>query len=127
MTLALVGTLGAGKTQLVRFLAEALGAPPESVTSPTYVLHQRYAGRSPMDHFDFYRLDAPAQVWDLGIDELYERPGLVVIEWADKFPECLPDDHLQIHLETSSGTARTARLTPTGPRATQLLQCLQSG
>ena len=92
LTVALAGGLGAGKTQFVRFLAQQLGVPSEDVTSPTYVLLQRYAGKQVVYHFDFYRLDTANQVWDLGIDELFEQPVFVCIEWANKFSECLPDE-----------------------------------
>ncbi len=63
MMLALCGPLGAGKTQLVRYLAQHLGAPIELVTSPTYVLMQRYRGRIDILHLDYYRLSSAAQVW----------------------------------------------------------------
>ncbi len=71
LTIAINGGLGAGKTQLVRLLAQHLGVPAEEVTSPTYVLLQRYVGQQTIYHFDFYRLERESQVWDLGIDELY--------------------------------------------------------
>ncbi len=99
ITIALNGTLGAGKTQLARFLCGALGVPSESVTSPTYVLLQRYRGlRFEIYHFDFYRLENSHQVWDLGFDELQESSAILLVEWAEKFPETLPSDHLAIHL-----------------------------
>jgi tRNA threonylcarbamoyladenosine biosynthesis protein TsaE len=123
-TLALVGALGTGKTQFVRFFAGGLGVPLEYVTSPTYVLLQRYVGKAIIYHFDFYRLDSPDQVWDLGIDELYEQPVWIVIEWADKFPECLPDDLLRIELLQNESGERSAELTATGPRGRRLLNAL---
>ncbi|MCA9159087.1 MAG: tRNA (adenosine(37)-N6)-threonylcarbamoyltransferase complex ATPase subunit type 1 TsaE [Planctomycetales bacterium] len=127
LTVALVGTLGSGKTQWTRYLLAELGIAKEQVTSPTYVLQHTYPGPYPIHHFDFYRLDSAAQVWDLGIDELYEQRCLVIIEWADKFPECLPDDCLSIEfIETSDG-GRNATLSASGPRATQLLQRLSVG
>lgn len=95
MCLALNGTLGTGKTQFSRDLAVALGIESQLVTSPTYVLHQLYHGEAfTVHHFDFYRLETIAQVWDLGIEELYEQHALVIIEWANKFAEALPEDRL---------------------------------
>lgn len=128
--IALSGTLGAGKTQLVRFAAESLGVPPEEVTSPTYVLLQRYRGRRdcPIYHLDFYRLKSSAEVWDLGFDELVESPALIFVEWAEKFPECLPSDRLQVHLaprDTPAGDSRTAHLKSFGLRSQRLLERLQ--
>lgn len=121
MTIALVGTLGTGKTQWTRFLLAKLGVAKEQVTSPTYVLQHTYPGPWPIHHFDFYRLESAAQVWDLGIDELYEQRCLVIIEWADKFPECLPEDCLTIGLLETSASSRTATLSASGPQAAKLL------
>lgn len=121
-TIALVGTLGVGKTQFVRFLVAALGGDSESVTSPTYVLQQSYLGSCKIHHFDFYRLDTAAQVWDLGIDELYEQPCIVLIEWADKFPECLPDDCLTIAFSQADHHRRLAEFRSSGPTSKILLE-----
>jgi tRNA threonylcarbamoyladenosine biosynthesis protein TsaE len=125
MTVALSGTLGSGKTQWIRYLCEQLGVLPELVTSPTYVLLQRYRGQATeIYHFDYYRLQSAAQVWDLGIDELQEQPVLVLVEWADKFPETLPADHIQIRLTHTDQQHRVAHLTATGPRSREVLRHL---
>lgn len=114
MTIALSGTLGAGKTQFVRFLAAALSVPSEEVTSPTYVLVQRYRGRFTIYHLDWYRLNSPDEVWNLGVDEWFESPVLTIVEWSEKFPQCLPDQRIEIHIEQlSGGTSR--RMTVRGP------------
>jgi|694.fasta_scaffold00298_5 tRNA threonylcarbamoyladenosine biosynthesis protein TsaE len=121
-TIALSGTLGAGKTQWIRFFCEALGVSAQVVTSPTYVLQQRYRGATlELHHFDYYRLEKSAQVWDLGMDELQESPVVILVEWADKFPETLPEDRLEIDLSSLDSEARQARLTATGPRSADLL------
>jgi tRNA threonylcarbamoyl adenosine modification protein YjeE len=124
VTLALNGTLGAGKTQLVRDLVAALDGEASAVTSPTYVLQQDYAAKFPIHHFDFYRLESAAQVWDLGIDELFEQPALVLIEWANKFPECLPDDYLDITISYINHTERSAAVSAQGAWANEQLQRL---
>ncbi len=124
LTIGLVGTLGAGKTQFVRFLVAALGVAAENVTSPTYVLQQTYLGSCKIHHFDFYRLDRAAQVWDLGIDELYEQPCIVLIEWADKFPECLPDDCLTVVMTLTDHHSRWAGFRCSGPTSKTLLEHL---
>lgn len=126
LCIALEGSLGTGKTQLVRFMAARWGVHPEEVTSPTYVLLQRYVGSHLIYHFDFYRLDSAEQVWDLGIDELYEQPVVILIEWADKFPECLPDDLLRIRLQQGEDSARTATLSAMGSKATDVLKRLRN-
>lgn len=121
LTIALQGTLGAGKTQFVRYLTAALGVSPANVTSPTYVLLQAYRGRSTIYHLDFYRLDSEAQVWDLGLDELYEQPCLILIEWADKFPQCLPDDHLSLELVQLDSERRRVEFRASGPNSARFL------
>ncbi len=124
LTIALVGTLGSGKTQWTRFLLAQLGVAAEQVTSPTYVLQHSYRGAWPIHHFDFYRLESVAQVWDLGIDELFEQRCLVIIEWADKFPACLPDDCLTMTLTETFSGGRKATFSANGPQAVQLLRRL---
>ncbi|MBY0230464.1 MAG: tRNA (adenosine(37)-N6)-threonylcarbamoyltransferase complex ATPase subunit type 1 TsaE, partial [Gemmataceae bacterium] len=82
--LALEGGLGAGKTHLVRGIAEGLGVPdPRVVTSPTFVLLQEYHGRLPLYHFDAYRLPSPEAFLGLGASEYLEGDGACVVEWAD--------------------------------------------
>ncbi len=127
LLIALSGTLGAGKTQLVRFAAQSLGISAEEVTSPTYVLLQRYRGSQLIYHFDFYRLKTAAEVWDLGIDELFEQQAIIFIEWAEKFPKCLPNDYLHIQLtpvELNGNEERLVNCRATGPRTVELLKML---
>lgn len=121
-TIALNGTLGVGKTQWIRYFAAACGVDEADVTSPTYVLHQLYRGRFAIHHFDFYRLNSPDDVWNLGIDELYEQPVVVLIEWADRFAECLPDDHLSLNFTQQDSGARQVSIQPTGPLSQIKLQ-----
>src|SRR5258705_4646967 len=73
---ALIGPLGAGKTHLVRAIAEGLGADPAQVTSPTFVLIQEYEGRLPIYHFDAYRLKNEAEFADLGVHEYFHGSGV---------------------------------------------------
>ena len=82
----LYGDLGAGKTALVKGLAEGLGASRDDVSSPTFTIMQEYrGGRLPLFHVDLYRLDDPREIEDLGLDELAVE-GVLAIEWADKLP-----------------------------------------
>lgn len=88
---ALVGDLGAGKTQVAKGLAAGVGYVGE-VTSPTFPLvHEYIGGRCPVFHFDFYRLDVAGEVLALGWEEYLEAGGVCVVEWAGKFPELLPE------------------------------------
>lgn len=84
----LYGDLGAGKTAFVRGLAEGLGASPDEVSSPTFTLIQEYAGPTRLYHVDLYRLE-PAEVDDLGLEELMAGDGVVAIEWADRLPRAI--------------------------------------
>jgi tRNA threonylcarbamoyladenosine biosynthesis protein TsaE len=90
--LILSGTLGSGKTTLVKGIAEALGAAErDEVTSPTFTLVHEYEGTrdgKPVSlyHLDLYRLETERQVEQLGIDELMEEDAIVLVEWGEKFP-----------------------------------------
>jgi len=121
----LVGPLGAGKTQLVRAIAEGLGlADSRIVCSPTFVLQHDYPGRIPIHHFDAYRLHSEAEFLDLGVEELMEADGVCLIEWADRVKRCLPADHLWIELHIVGETARQAIVEGTGPRSVAVVQRL---
>ena len=99
MVLCLEGDLGAGKTLLVQNLARALGVEGE-VTSPTFNIMNLYQGRMPIAHFDLYRLESETELDEIGFYEYIDAPdGLVVIEWADKFPEALPESYIRIQME----------------------------
>ncbi|HEV3142948.1 MAG TPA: tRNA (adenosine(37)-N6)-threonylcarbamoyltransferase complex ATPase subunit type 1 TsaE [Gemmataceae bacterium] len=114
--LALVGPLGAGKTQLVRAIAEGLGIPDSRVvTSPTFTLIHEYQGRLPIFHFDVYRLKSPAEFLDLGATEYFDAGGVCLIEWADRVAECLPASRITITLEITGETSR--RLTMERPKS----------
>ena len=103
---ALVGQLGAGKTQFVKGLVAEIGASAE-VTSPTFTLvHEYIGGRMPVYHFDFFRLEDRQSAERLGLDEYLFGDGISVIEWADKFPELIPPGARWISFESKSETDR---------------------
>jgi len=104
--LALVGGLGAGKTHLSKGIVEGLGCAAE-VTSPTFTLvHEYRGGRLPVFHFDFYRLESAREVLALGWDDYLDEGGLIIVEWADKFPELLPDHASWWKLDLAPGDGR---------------------
>jgi tRNA threonylcarbamoyladenosine biosynthesis protein TsaE len=106
---ALVGELGAGKTHLVRAVAEGLGVRDgRVVTSPTFVLVQEYQGRVPISHFDAYRLRSEGEFADLGADEYFAGGGVCLVEWADRVPGVLPAEHLRITLTITGEHSRRA-------------------
>jgi len=111
--LALVGDLGAGKTELVRGLVAALGAPPEAaVCSPSFLLLNLYrGGRLPVAHYDAYFMDSADDLERAGLDDLRRQGWLTVVEWADRVPSALPANALWLELATlpDAPGAREAR------------------
>ena len=88
---ALVGNLGAGKTHATKGIVAGLGSSAE-VSSPTFTLvHEYEGGRLPAYHFDFYRLDSAQEVLNIAWDDYLDGGGVVIVEWADRFPELIPD------------------------------------
>lgn len=109
--LALHGELGSGKTCFVQGLAEALGVD-QPVTSPTFTLIQEYTGRRPLVHVDLYRIPSAAEAAELGLEEYFEREGVVAIEWAERAEILLPPHtwHLTFeHLERRNERRITVR------------------
>ena len=114
-TVALEGTLGAGKTRLVQAIAAGCGVDPQTVTSPTFVLCQPYRADRRLYHLDAYRIRDLDEFLELGVDEYFEGPGLTLIEWADRVEACLPDDLLEVHIEIIGETTRRFDLVARGP------------
>lgn len=98
-TLALHGTLGAGKTTFVSGLARALGVE-QTVTSPSYNIYAVYEGRSrQLIHMDAYRLPSPEAAEALMLEEFMRSPWIWVIEWPEKIGDVLPPDTLHLEFE----------------------------
>jgi tRNA threonylcarbamoyladenosine biosynthesis protein TsaE len=124
---ALVGPLGAGKTHLVRAVAEGLGiAESRVVSSPTFVLIQEYEARLPIYHFDAYRLRTEAEFIDLGVHEYFEGGGVCLVEWADRVEACLPDQFLKITILSTGETTRRMVLEQRGERYASVLEGLRA-
>ena len=105
--IALVGTLGAGKTKLVQAIAKHTGNAEETISSPTFVLLHEYTdGKRPIYHFDAYRLESAEEFRRLSPDDYFEDTGLTFVEWADKYPDVLPAKHLEIRIEPLGETVR---------------------
>ena len=103
---ALVGDLGAGKTEFVKGVAAALGAPGV-VTSPTFTLiHEYLGGRLPLYHMDFYRLNSEDELDEIGFDDYLSRPGICAVEWANRFPERIPDTAILVTLSIAENNER---------------------
>jgi len=107
---ALYGDLGAGKTCLVRGLAQALGTAEDTVTSPTFTLLNEYQGRIPLYHFDLYRLHTPQELEDLGCDDYFYGDGICILEWAEKAGVLLPHCHWKVYFTILDGDKRLIRI-----------------
>ncbi|MEE0514706.1 MAG: tRNA (adenosine(37)-N6)-threonylcarbamoyltransferase complex ATPase subunit type 1 TsaE [Emergencia sp.] len=97
--LALIGNLGTGKTTLTKYIAEGLGIT-EMLTSPTFtIVREYYSGRLPLYHFDVYRLESAAELFQIGAEEYFYGNGVCIVEWADQVAEILPDETMCIFIE----------------------------
>jgi tRNA threonylcarbamoyladenosine biosynthesis protein TsaE len=124
---ALIGPLGAGKTRLVQAVAIALGVAPGTVTSPTFVLVNEYAGgKMPVYHFDTYRLKDDDEFLNLGPDEYFDSSGITFIEWADRVAHLLPRDRLEITIEPTGETERRFSIRGTSSRTNELALNIRS-
>jgi tRNA threonylcarbamoyladenosine biosynthesis protein TsaE len=94
----LIGDLGAGKTTLAKGIVSGLGAAlPEDVSSPTFTLIHEY-GHGRVYHIDLYRLEKPAEVASLGLEEIFERDAVALIEWGERFASVLPPRRVEIRV-----------------------------
>lgn len=124
--LALIGELGAGKTALVRGIVAGLDAPDASVTSPTFMIAHEYQGRLPVVHIDLYRLQRVEEIESIGLSDYFTGNRVVAIEWADRFPQLLPEDLLEVRLAHRTRTSRSARMVARGPRSRSLLDRIKT-
>ncbi|HBA89184.1 MAG TPA: tRNA (adenosine(37)-N6)-threonylcarbamoyltransferase complex ATPase subunit type 1 TsaE [Geobacter sp.] len=123
--IALVGELGAGKTQFAKGIALGLDVDPGTpVTSPTYTILNIYEGRLPLYHFDLYRLNGPEDVENLGFDEYFSGDGVCVMEWAERLGDGMPRDALTVSLDHAGTEERSVSFLASGPRARAILQAL---
>ena len=105
---ALRGEMGAGKTTLIRAVAEALGAE-DQVTSPTFALVNQYEGANAerIFHFDFYRIDDVREAFDLGYEEYFYSGDLCFVEWPEKIEQLLPEELVMVRITVDGPTERT--------------------
>jgi tRNA threonylcarbamoyladenosine biosynthesis protein TsaE len=108
----LIGNLGAGKTTLTKGIVEGRGvATADAVSSPTFTLIHQYGASDPVFHVDLYRLDEARQVRSLGLDDLFSGGALVLLEWAERFPQLLPEERTEIRLRAVSDDEREITVT----------------
>jgi tRNA threonylcarbamoyladenosine biosynthesis protein TsaE len=122
--IALVGPLGAGKTELARGIARGLGVD-EPVTSPTFVLVAEHVGRLPLFHVDCYRLGGPEDALAAGILDERADEGVTVVEWAERLGLALPPGRLDVHIDGAGDEPRRLELRATDARHERLLEVLR--
>ena len=105
----LTGELGAGKTTFVQGVARGLGIE-DQVSSPTFTLVKEYRGILDIAHVDVYRLERVQDVVDLGLDELGDGEGVLLVEWGDAVEDLLPDERLRVELTTEDLVSDARRL-----------------
>ena len=122
MVICLDGELGSGKTVFTKGIANALGIE-ESITSPTFTIIKEYtSGELPLYHMDVYRLDGNTE--GVGIEEYYNKGGIVIIEWAKTIKDILPEDRLEIKIKVIDENRRMLVITPYGQRYEELCEAV---
>lgn len=121
MIICLNGELGSGKTMFTKGIANALGIN-ENITSPTFTIIKEYDGELPLYHMDVYRLDGNTE--GIGIEEYFNKGGVVVIEWADTIKDILPKERLDIKFKVLDENKRMLILKPYGTKYEELCEAV---
>lgn len=113
--LVLLGNMGAGKSEFTRGIARGLGILGP-IASPTFTILQAYdSGRLPLYHFDWYRINDPEELYEIGVEDYLLGDGVAVVEWPDRAPELLPEAYLHISLSHGAGDdERIIEIIPVG-------------
>ena len=110
----LEGGLGAGKSELARGIARGLGVQ-ETVTSPSFTILNVYeSGRTPLYHFDWYRLESEEELYELGMDEYLGGDGIALVEWPGRCPDAVPAECIRIRIAPGDGDIRRIEAEPAG-------------
>ena len=123
---ALVGELGAGKTQLVRGACAGAAVPEEEVSSPSFAIVATYRGRIPVHHADLYRIGDEDELYGTGFGDLVGGEGALLVEWADRIPGALPEEKLTVSLrhDKRAPNVRHVGIEGVGPRHAELARQL---
>ena len=124
---ALVGELGAGKTQFIKGMAMGVGVgKPTYISSPSFTLINEYPGKIPFYHIDLFRLEWEKEAEELGLEDYFQGEGITAIEWADKIPSFLPTEMLLIHIAYTGKKTRSIEMVGKGKRFLNLVNQIQS-
>ena len=121
MIICLNGDLGSGKTLFTKGFAESLGIK-EPITSPTFTIIKEYDAKLPLYHMDVYRLDG--NVDGIGIEEYFNKDGIVIIEWADTIRDILPNERLDINFKVVNDSTRNLTIKPHGEKYEEICEVL---
>ncbi|HYA93194.1 MAG TPA: tRNA (adenosine(37)-N6)-threonylcarbamoyltransferase complex ATPase subunit type 1 TsaE [Thermodesulfobacteriota bacterium] len=124
---ALVGELGAGKTQLIKGLAAGVGIRnPTYISSPSFTLINEYPGKITFYHIDLFRLGKENEAEELGLEDYIQGKGITAIEWADKIPSLLPKELLLIRIAYTGRNTRSLEIWGKGKRYLKMIDQFQS-
>ncbi|MBK7858885.1 MAG: tRNA (adenosine(37)-N6)-threonylcarbamoyltransferase complex ATPase subunit type 1 TsaE [Archangiaceae bacterium] len=118
--IGLAGELGAGKTALVRGIAEGAGVAADEVSSPTFTIVQTYAGRVRLHHADLYRLSSADELYATGFFDLLEDGGAALVEWVDNVPLAVP--MLRVEISMVDASSRRLEISASGGRSEALME-----
>lgn len=107
--IAFYAPMGAGKTTFITAVCKALGVEEDAISSPTFAIVNEYRGRGgrPIFHFDFYRIEQPAEALDIGLYDYLDSGELCLMEWPENVEALLPEETLQVHIEVAPDGTRT--------------------
>ncbi|MDP2972867.1 MAG: tRNA (adenosine(37)-N6)-threonylcarbamoyltransferase complex ATPase subunit type 1 TsaE [Deltaproteobacteria bacterium] len=124
---ALMGELGAGKTQFIKGLAQGVGVGKSVyVSSPSFTLINEYKGEIPFYHIDLYRLEEEKEAEELGLEEYFHGEGITEIDWADRIPSLLPGELLRVNIHYTGKQTRSIELVAKGKRYEELIKIMSS-
>ena len=121
MVICLNGELGSGKTVFTKAFAGAMEVK-ESVTSPTFSIIKEYQGELPLYHMDVYRLDGVTD--GVGIEEYFNKDGVVIIAWADTIKDILPEERLDIKITVTGENKRNLTINAIGKQYEELCEAV---
>jgi len=124
---ALVGELGAGKTQFIKGLATGAGIRnPAYISSPSFTLINEYPGKMTFYHIDLFRLGEEKEAGELGLEDYFQSRGITAIEWADKIPSLLPKELLLIRIAYTGRNRRSLEIVGNGKHYEEIVNQLRN-